>query len=66
MALSITNESKNTASSLTAESKNALSITNEGNPHASNLTIDDATWAIDDAEGTIDAPHIKLTNESKN
>lgn len=48
------------------ESKNALSITNESRSTVSGLTIDEATWAIDSSEGTIDAHRIPFTNESKN
>jgi len=47
------------------ESKNNLSITNESRSTVLGLTIDDADWAIDDSEGTIDAHRIPFTNESK-
>ena len=49
------------------ESKNTdLSITNESRDTLDGLTIDDATWAIDDSSGTIDAHRRPFTNESKN
>ena len=52
------------AISITNENKNSLSITNENK--LDNPTIDEMEMTIDEAGGTIDFPGTPLRNETKN
>ena len=55
MAISISNDSKNT-----------LAVTNEEKISGRDLTLDEADWTLDEAEGTLDLPGMHITKETKN
>ena len=53
------------ALSLTNDSKNSFAISNESKSGTS-TTWDDATWTWDEAEGTFENVKIVISKESKN
>ena len=57
MAVTLSNEPKNAAVSITAEAKG---------PTGSQITWDEAIWTWDEAEGTWDIPGLSIAKEDKN